>query len=477
MDEIDTPAPTIEAALRAERDRRRWLVEVGVTLTGPAGVDRMCAAAVEFVVPALATATVLLIAERTARVRWWGSASGTCVRDGWVAAVDLPAEAADALTGHADLRPLLWPAGLLIETTTGAADATTGAADATIGAADATIGAADATIGAANATTGAAHVISLPVLDGPAAALVLFGSLDAERVRIAAARIGAALDTARLRQWRLDVADSLQQSLSPGPLQETPGTHWGTAYRPARSVPSVGGDFYGTQPLAGGQVLFFLGDVSGKGIEAALHADRIRQAVRVLSRSERDPRRLLRQLNAVLLEEPEAGFGGLFATVVLGAASPGPRGLTLTCAGGGHLPALVLRADGSVEPVAVGGMPIGVVDEPVLGGATVWLAPGESCVMVTDGVTEAHGGHHDERLGMDRLINTLAGGAVMPAPAIAERIAHLTTDWLHSPDHDDIAVLVVRADDPKRHGRPGRRGWYGPLMRRRAVNAVKAAPP
>ncbi|RAO51132.1 hypothetical protein PSN01_04327 [Micromonospora saelicesensis] len=193
--------------------------------------------------------------------------------------------------------------------------------------------------------------------------------------------------------------------------------------------------------------MFFLGDVSGKGVEAAVFTGQLRQCLQALHRLESNPARLLRLLNDALLETTQAHGQGRFATIVLGVARPErDGGLTLTMAGGGHLPPLVLRASGEVETVELRGMLIGVVPDPRVGEVTVRLAPGETCLLYSDGVTEARGGRRgDEQFGPERLVTALTGCQRMPAPALAERVEQITCDWLAQGDHDDIAVLALRA--------------------------------
>jgi serine phosphatase RsbU (regulator of sigma subunit) len=333
------------------------------------------------------------------------------------------------------------------------------------------VGEAPATGPPPDAVPVAGQVLPVPTHAGPAAALVLFGARDAELARAVATRVGAALSTAHLQRAQLELTATLQQSLTPMPPEVSPGMGWGTAYRPARSAARSGGDFLGTHRLVGGGVLFFLGDVSGTGVPAAVLSGQVRQGLRVLSRIERDPLRILRLLNDMLIDDlpidPAAGRAGRFVTVVLGTAEPGPDGLFLSLAGGGHLPPLVLRADGSVQPVTLGGMLLGVDAEPAFGTRTVRLAPGESCVMVTDGVIEARGGHRAERLGLPRLITGLTGCAVMPPSALAERVEQLAAVWAgDQPElagHDTMAVLAVRAEDT---------GPRPPRRQRRAVNTM-----
>jgi serine phosphatase RsbU (regulator of sigma subunit) len=126
----------------------------------------------------------------------------------------------------------------------------------------------------------------------------------------------------------------------------------------------------------------------------------------------------------------------------------GGGGLTLNLASGGHLPPLILRADGYIETVDLRGMLVGVVPDPRIGSASVQLAAGETCLMFSDGVTEARGGPHGDQYGVMRLMDDLEGCHRMPAPALAERVAQLIGDWLGGREHDDIAVLALRAVNP-----------------------------
>jgi serine phosphatase RsbU (regulator of sigma subunit) len=185
-------------------------------------------------------------------------------------------------------------------------------------------------------------------------------------------------------------------------------------------------------------------------VEAAVFTGQLRQCLQALHRVESHPGRLLRLLNDALLETTQAHGQGRFATMVLGVVRPHRDGsLSLTMAGGGHLPPLVLRASGEVEVVPLSGMLIGVVPDPRIGEVTVRLEPGETCLLYSDGVTEARGGRRgDEQFGAERLFTALSGCHRMPAPALAERIEQVTCDWLAHGDHDDIAVLALRATGP-----------------------------
>ncbi|MFI7607768.1 SpoIIE family protein phosphatase [Micromonospora sp. NPDC049366] len=419
--------------LLAERARSTFLAAVGEKLGNPLHPDRAAAAVVRLAVPTLADVAVLVLAPRSGRARWWRASraddEAPTVGSGVLVAADLPAAIADGLTGlepHAVdwLVEQAAEAGWLPGLPAGDADA---------------------------------RVVPLPGSDAPAGVLLVargatrwYDEAEVELLRAFAARAGAALTTALLYRDQAEVADTLQTSLLPVEPAESAGVQWGTAYRPAQAGLRIGGDFYGSHRLPDGGSVFFLGDVSGKGVEAAVFTGQLRQCLQALHRVESQPGRLLGLLNDALLETTQAHGQGRFATLVLGVVRPHrDGGLTLTMAGGGHLPPLVLRATGEVETVPLRGMLIGVVPDPRIGEATVRLAPGETCVLYSDGVTEARGGRRgDEQFGPERLVDTLTDCHRMPAPALAERVEQVTCDWLGRGDHDDIAVLALRASGP-----------------------------
>lgn len=190
------------------------------------------------------------------------------------------------------------------------------------------------------AADGCARVVPLPGRDAPVGVLLVarratrwYDEADTELVRAFAARAGAALATALLNRDQAEVADTLQASLVPVEPAEAAGVQWGTAYRPAQAGLRIGGDFYGSHRLPDGGSVFFLGDVSGKGVEAAVRTGQLRQCLQALHRVESHPGRLLKLLNDALLETTQAQGQGRFATMVLGVVRPQREGgLTLTSA-------------------------------------------------------------------------------------------------------------------------------------------------
>ncbi|MFC7549901.1 PP2C family protein-serine/threonine phosphatase [Plantactinospora sp. GCM10030261] len=416
-------------ALLAERSRSGFLATASQRLGNPLHIDRAARAVVRLAVPVLGDVAVVVLSPQGGRHRWWRAQPGPnrpAVDGGGLAGGELPAVVAAALAGT-EPHEMDWLLEQLAEA---------------------------GWLPAGRPHDITARIVPLPGSGSPTGALIVarpvsrpFEPADVDVLRGFAARAGAAVTAALLYREQAEIAETLQSSLLPATPAPVAGMQWGAAYRPSQATLRIGGDFYGTHPLPDGGSLFFLGDVSGKGVEAAVFTGQLRQGLQALRRVETDPRRLLYLLNDAVLETARANGQGRFATIVLGMATPHrDGGLTLTMAGGGHLPPLLLRADGSVETVELGGMLIGVVPDPHIGQETVRLAPGESCVLYSDGVTEARGGRHgDEQYGSDRLAHVLTGCHTMPAPALAERVEQVTCDWLGGGDHDDIAVFAVRA--------------------------------
>ncbi|MFI7024533.1 SpoIIE family protein phosphatase [Micromonospora sp. NPDC049900] len=429
VEDVSESAERVEA-LAAERARSAFLAVVGEKLGNPLHPDRAAAAVVRLAVPTLAEVAVLVLAPRSGRARWWRARraddEAPVVDRGVLSTTDLPPAVADSLQG-VQPHTVDWLVEQAVE-----AGWLPGLAAADV----------------------CARLVQLPGRDAPAGVLLVaraatdwYAEEDVDLLRAFAARAGAALTTALLYREQAEVADTLQSSLLPVAPAEAPGVQWGTAYRPAQAGLRIGGDFYGSHRLPDGGSVFFLGDVSGKGVEAAVFTGQLRQCLHALHRVEQQPARLLQLLNDALLETTLAHGQGRFATLVLGVVRPHrDGGLSLTLAGGGHLPPLVLRNSGEVEQLPLRGMLIGVVPDPRAGQVTVRLAPGETCLLYSDGVTEARGGRRgDEQLGTDRLVQAVTDCQRMPAPALAERIEQVTCDWLAHRDHDDIAVLALRA--------------------------------
>jgi serine phosphatase RsbU (regulator of sigma subunit) len=250
----------------------------------------------------------------------------------------------------------------------------------------------------------------------------------------------AAVDEARHRSEA--VLETLRRTLVPDALPAIPGVEVASRYHAAgsRDGPEPGGDFYDVFSLRGEAWGVVLGDVCGKGPEAAVLTALTRYAVRGAAIGERSPARVLARVNEVLLADQAADR---FCTVVYGRLRLRPDGVRLTLALGGHPPPLLLRADGTVSRVGVPGLPVGVFDHPDPGEELVVLDPGDVLVLYTDGVTEARSA--TEWYGEERLAARLAEvgpcvGAERVADAVAEDVLRFSGGVLR----DDMAVLALR---------------------------------
>ena len=301
-----------------------------------------------------------------------------------------------------------------------------------------------------NHAAGSVLVTPLPGHGVPAGALVLlrredrqvFTADDEVFARLFAARCGAAMSAARLFEQQSSITDVLTEELLPPVLTHVRGIEFAGGYRPAQDTDRLGGDFYDVHPCENGEVLALLGDVCGKGLEAAVLTGKIRNTLQALLPLAGDHARVLRLLNSSLLSSHHTRF----ATLALASAVREGPDVRVRITSAGHLPPLVVRADGRVEETTCRGSLIGVLPAIEVSGEEVVLAPGETCLLYTDGVTEARGGPlGGEMFGEDRLRRALGECAGMPAEAVVERVQMLTAQWVGSAPHDDIAVLAVTA--------------------------------
>jgi PAS domain S-box-containing protein len=263
---------------------------------------------------------------------------------------------------------------------------------------------------------------------------------DLALVEDLAARTGLAVDNARLFESRSAVARTLQRSLLPPALPEIPGVDVATRYRVAGGEIEIGGDFYDLFEVGGGAWAVVIGDVCGKGTVAAALTGLVRHTVRAAAVREELPSRILHLTNQVILDQIE---DSRFCTAAMLRLELEPQGLAITASCGGHPLPLVLRADGTVEKVRASGTLLGVVPDPVLRDVDVHLAPGESIVLYTDGVTEAR--RDGQLFGEARLIDVLTGHPELDAFAIADLVEGAVEEFQGAGGNDDTAVLVLRA--------------------------------
>ena len=182
-----------------------------------------------------------------------------------------------------------------------------------------------------------------------------------------------------------------------------------------------------------------MGDVCGKGVEAAVLTGKVRQAVRTGAIVDRDPAQVLRLVNRVLIADSDETF----VTAICARARKVGDVLHLDIASAGHPAPLVVRRDGSVEQVPVAGTVLGLLEDTVYTDVHVELAEGETCLFYTDGVPEAPG--HRARFGDDRMRQVLEDTGACHASAQVESVAMALSAHLRDRAHDDIAILAVQS--------------------------------
>jgi len=266
-----------------------------------------------------------------------------------------------------------------------------------------------------------------------------FGAPDRSFALTLAELCAQALDRAELFERERHIARTLQRSLLPRSIDAVPGLEVATRHRAMGEGAEVGGDFYDVFPCAGG-VIAVVGDVCGKGIEAAALTALARHTLRALSANVSSPAALLEGLNARLHEEqPDRGF----VTVACARLLVRPGAVSVTAATGGHPPLLVVRADGRVEALGASGLLIGPFERLGLDERSTVLSYGDALVLYTDGLFEARRG--GAVFGEERLRAAAARSAGLDADAIADRLEEATLAFQQGALLDDLAVLVVRA--------------------------------
>jgi PAS domain S-box-containing protein len=260
-----------------------------------------------------------------------------------------------------------------------------------------------------------------------------------------ARRAALALDNARIHGERSQIAATLQASLLPPRLPRLPGVAVASRFRAAGEVHEVGGDFFDLFATAPGDWTVVMGDVAGKGPEAAAVTALARYTVREAAAHDAVPSAVLRRLNEAILAYQAEG-GDRFCTAVVGRVRPTAAGARLTLASGGHPLPLRLDVAGRVEAVGSPGMLLGVGRDPELHDADLELEQGDSLLLYTDGVTETPTawGLLGER-GLRALLESSRG---LDADALVERVDRIVVGLQAGTLRDDLAMvaLQVRAD-------------------------------
>lgn len=239
------------------------------------------------------------------------------------------------------------------------------------------------------------------------------------------------------------LAQTLQESLLPAHPPEVPGVEVAARYLPAAGGAEVVGDFYDVFQSGRTTWSLVIGDVAGKGVEAAKTTALARYTIRAAAMRTASPRRVLWQLNeALLVQRPdeETFLTACYAALRLGSNAAGGVGVTICSAG--HAPALMCHRDGRVSEVGGYGQPLGLFANAELADHRLSLLPGDALVLHTDGVTEARRGK--AFFGEQRLHDLLTEAAGLSAAQVALKVETAVCDFTGGPLADDTAVLVLR---------------------------------
>ena len=304
---------------------------------------------------------------------------------------------------------------------------------------------------------GASHLLSVPVeIEGdPRGLLVVadkesrhgvgpFPATDRRTLSLFANQAAIALENAKLHKLALEkerleremeLAAEIQAQILPKVMPAIPCFDVVGWNRPARQV---GGDYFDLRPLEDGRLGTVVGDVTGRGLPAALLVSTLHSALRVLlDRMEIGPP-LVERLNRHIFE---ASSSNKFITLVLAVVDAAGK---LAYLNAGHNPGLVIRRDGSVEQLTSGGLPLGLMPKVQYGSSGVELGDGDLVCLYSDGITECEQ-PDEEEFGLDRLSDLLRELRDQPLDEIITAIDRSVTDFAQGlPQGDDQTVVLIR---------------------------------
>ena len=297
---------------------------------------------------------------------------------------------------------------------------------------------------AAAAEQGLASLLAVPLLARGRSIGVLavfsraesaFSSEDLDLLRTFASQAALAIDTAQLFSREHHVATVLQESILPPRLPRIPGIEASSVYLPGGTEADIGGDYYDLFVAPDGRVAAAIGDVCGKGVEAATRTSMLKYAVRGMVAAGLGPARVLDELNRMLAE---AGDPTSIVTLWIGYMDTSDG--TLTYANAGHPPALLRHpSTGQIARLATTGALLGAVEDARWEQQEVRVEDEGAILLYTDGVTEARSG--SSFFGEGRVRRALRQGGA-PA-AIVQRLLGMVQRFASGGLRDDAAVLVI----------------------------------
>ena len=242
------------------------------------------------------------------------------------------------------------------------------------------------------------------------------GEDETEALRVASAQAATAIENARRFERQRRVARSLQAGLLSTAMPTFGGCEIQAVYEPASSESDVGGDFFDAFELPDGRIALVIGDVSGKGAEAAAQTAMAKYMLRAFATLDPEPERVLFELNNALLQGLDEDR---FTTLAYGVFDPSDGSCRIAV--GGHPPPMVLRKDtGEVDQFEHGGMVLGAFEDFEFDGESVKLENGDVLVAYTDGLVEARSGQ--DFYGRDRVAESLRRHSTRPAAELVRSV-------------------------------------------------------
>lgn len=297
---------------------------------------------------------------------------------------------------------------------------------------------------------GATSVLSVPIEDGDRAIGTItlaasgeygpFDLMDLGVVQRLGRYLALVIRAARLYRRRAEVADTLQAGLLPKRLPEIPGVRVAAKYLTSTHGSDVGGDFYDVFRTENGWGLV-LGDVCGKGEDAAAVTATARHCVRLASRWKASPGDVLGVVNEALMDEDR------FVTAVMAGLTLETEKVIVSLGTAGHPPAIVVRADGVIRTASRGGVPLGLFEDFEAGLDTIDLTVGDTLILHSDGVLEACDMMRQE-FGQERLLEALAGHAGDTPEGMLAGVEQALLNYCDGDLRDDVSMLALRVEPP-----------------------------
>ena len=259
-----------------------------------------------------------------------------------------------------------------------------------------------------------------------------FGAEDLALLTLIADRAALAVEHARLYEREHGIVETLQRALLPSRLPQVPGLTMSARYLPGGAGADVGGDWYDVVPLPDGRIGVAIGDVAGHGLRAAALMGQLRNSLRAYALEGHSPAAVVQRLNRIVRDLEQ----GWMATVFYAVLSADEN--VVTFANAGHVPPLVIDADGGRFVEDGRGPPLGIGEDDEHGEHTTEMRPGSTLVIYTDGLVEEPG------VPLDMQLARLAAAALSGARDPEGLCDHLLEEMLGGAEpRDDVAFLAV----------------------------------